>query len=74
MKEEFSELTYYFDEKLREKFDELKQRFLDLEKKIDELQRNKIDKHDLEALTNTLTHKLDDCERQITQLSDRIKT
>lgn len=69
MKEEFSELAYYFDEKLREKFDELKQRLFDLEKKIDDLQRNKPDKHDLEALTNTLN----DCERQITQLSDKIK-
>jgi chromosome segregation ATPase len=83
MQGDFSELSRHFDDK----FEELKRRLFDLEnkfsnteRKIDDLQRNKytLDDHTKKADAAfqeiaRISQKVDDCARQLNQLSGRIK-
>lgn len=85
MKEDFSELIQYLDEK----FGKVGQQFVEVSEKLDSLQENKADKSDVNNLMNSidayakkaddyfqemvmLAHKVDRLEKWIHQIAEKV--
>ncbi|MBI2042645.1 MAG: hypothetical protein HYT21_02805 [Candidatus Nealsonbacteria bacterium] len=73
MQGDFSELSRHFDDKfeeLKRRLFDLENKFLEMSRKIDDLQRNKTDKTDLNNITNTLNDHVRKAEVAFQQINE----